>query len=80
MPGLARKKSAEVGRIGEAELARSLNAAVQDALASPEMQEVLTRNGLMALRESPEVFAARVKAEIERWGPLVKATGFKPED
>ncbi|MBT9487942.1 MAG: hypothetical protein IV093_10580 [Rubrivivax sp.] len=62
------------------EFVRSLNAAVQDALGSPEMQEVLARNGLLALRESPEVFAARVKAEIERWGPIVKATGFKPED
>jgi tripartite-type tricarboxylate transporter receptor subunit TctC len=59
---------------------RSLNAAVQEALASPEMQIVFTRNGLLPLRESPEVFAARVKAEIERRGPIVKATGCKPED
>jgi tripartite-type tricarboxylate transporter receptor subunit TctC len=63
-----------------AEFVNKLNAAVQEALGSPEMQEVFTRTGLLPLRESPEAFAARVKAEIERWGPIVKATGFKPED
>ena len=62
------------------ELVRKLNAAVQEALASPEMQEVLARNGLLALRESPEAFAQRVKDEVARWAPIVKATGFTPED
>ncbi len=62
------------------EFVRQLNAAVQEALVTPEMQDVFTRTGLIPLRESPEAFAARVKAEIERWGPIVKASGFKPED
>ena len=62
------------------ELVRQLNAAVQEALSSPEMQEVFARNGLLPLRESPEAFAARVKEELTRWGPVVKATGFTPED
>ena len=62
------------------ELVRQLNAAVQDALATPEMQEVFSRNGLLALRESPEAFATRVRDELQRWGPIVKATGFTPED
>jgi tripartite-type tricarboxylate transporter receptor subunit TctC len=62
------------------EFVRRLNAAVQESLDTPEMQEVFTRNGLIPLRESPEVFASRVKSEIDRWGPIVKATGFKPED
>ena len=62
------------------ELVKRLNAAVQDALQTPEMQEVFTRNGLLPLRESPETFALRVKDDIKRWGPVVKATGFTPED
>jgi tripartite-type tricarboxylate transporter receptor subunit TctC len=62
------------------ELVRKLNAAVQDALGSPEMQEVFTRNGLLPLRQSPEAFTAHVKEELNRWGPVVKATGFTPED
>lgn len=62
------------------ELVRQLNAAVQEALGTPEMKEVFDRNGLLPLRETPEVFAARVKDELNRWGPVVKASGFTPED
>lgn len=63
-----------------ADFVRRLNAAVQEALQTPEMQEVFSRNGLLPLRESPEAFAARIKDDIARWGPVVKATGFTPED
>jgi tripartite-type tricarboxylate transporter receptor subunit TctC len=62
------------------DLVRRLNAAVQEALQSPEMQEVFSRNGLEALRESPEAFAARVKEDLAHWAPIVKATGFAAED
>lgn len=61
-------------------LVNQLNAAVQEALQAPEMQEVYARNGLVPVRESPEVFATRVREDIARWGPVVKATGFTPED
>ncbi len=47
------------------------------ALAAVTVEQGL---GLLPLRESPEVFAQRVKDEIQRWGPVVKATGFTPED
>ena len=59
---------------------QQLNAAVQEALASPEMQEVFTRIGLQALREPPELFGKRVRDDVARWAPIVKATGFTPED
>ena len=59
---------------------RRLNAAVQEALQSPEIQDVLTRNGLVALIEGPEPFAQRLKNELTAWGPVVKATGFTPDD
>ena len=62
------------------DLVRRLNAAVQEALQSPEMLEVFARNGLEALRESPEAFATRVKDDLAHWAPIVRATGFKPED
>jgi len=62
------------------ELVQRLNAAVQQALQTPEMQEVFARTGLVPLRDSPEAFAARVKSEQARWAPIVKATGFTPED
>lgn len=62
------------------ELVRSLNAAVQEALGTPEMQDVFARNGLVALRQTPEAFAAHVREEFQRWGPVVKASGFTPDD
>ncbi|WP_158213283.1 tripartite tricarboxylate transporter substrate binding protein [Pigmentiphaga sp. NML080357] len=63
-----------------AELVRRLNAAVQEALQTPQMQEVFAKNGLVPLIESPEAFAARVREDTARWEPIVKATGFTPED
>jgi tripartite-type tricarboxylate transporter receptor subunit TctC len=62
------------------EVVNRLNAAVQEALQTPEMQETLSRIGLLPLRESPDAFAARVKEDIRRWGPIVKASGFTPDD
>ena len=62
------------------ELIGKFNAVVQEAMQTPEMQEVFTRNGLLPLRESPEVFAARVKEDLRHWAPIVKTTGFTPED
>lgn len=62
------------------ELVQALNAAIQEALGSSEMQEVFTRHGLVALRQSPEAFAAHVKDELNRWAPVVKTSGFTPED
>lgn len=62
------------------ELVHKLNASIQDALQLPEMQEVFVRNGLLPLRDSPEAFAVRVKEDMNHWAPIVKATGFTPED
>ncbi len=63
-----------------AEVVSRINTAVQEALGTPEMQEVFSRNGLLPLRESPDAFAARLRDEIARWAPVVKATGFTPDD
>lgn len=58
----------------------AINAAVNEALATPAMTEVFTKNGLEALRLSPERFAALVRQDHAYWGKVVTATGFKPED
>lgn len=62
------------------DLVRRLNAAVQEGLATPEMAEVFARTGLTPLRETSEMFTNRVKTDLAHWGPIVKATGFTPED
>ena len=38
------------------------------------------RSALQPLRESAEAFGTRIKDEVARWGPIVKSTGFTPED
>ncbi len=58
----------------------ALNAAVNDALASPAMTDVFSRNALEAFRATPDRLSAVVKQEYEYWGKVVKATGFTPED
>ena len=59
---------------------QSLNAAVDEALGSYGMQDVIGRNGLEPLRVAPAAFAAMVRDNHAFWGRVVKATGFTPED
>jgi tripartite-type tricarboxylate transporter receptor subunit TctC len=64
------------------EIVSTLNAAMRSALADPNVrrrlgdlgQEVVPRE-----QQSPEALAAFHKAETEKWWPLVKAAGIKPE-
>ena len=63
-----------------ADVVLRLNSAVRDAMAGPERVEVVNKLGLRARTASPADFAAMVKADLERWAPVVKATGFSAEE
>lgn len=63
-----------------ADLVGRLNAAVAEAMKTPEMQAVLDKIGLQPLSQSPAEFNKLVRAEHDRWAGLVKATGFKAEE
>jgi tripartite-type tricarboxylate transporter receptor subunit TctC len=52
------------------------NAALRAALAAPETIEGLELMGLESRSSTPAELAALLKADFERWGPLVKAIGF----
>jgi tripartite-type tricarboxylate transporter receptor subunit TctC len=59
-----------------------LNAAVVDALADPAVRSRITDLGLEIYpreQQTPEALAALQKAEIEKWWPIIKAAGIKPE-
>jgi tripartite-type tricarboxylate transporter receptor subunit TctC len=58
----------------------ALSAAVADASKSPDMAENLAKFANEPDFQTPEQFTARVKADIERWGPVVKASGFVADD
>lgn len=59
-----------------ADVIARLNTAMRAALAAPETVSGLAAMGLEAKSSSPAELAARLKADTDRWGPLVKAIGF----
>jgi len=59
---------------------RALNAAIGEAVKSREMIDNLAKLGNEPKFEPPDQFAASVRADMERWGPVVKASGFVAED
>lgn len=58
----------------------ALNRQVREALAAPDYIAQLATYGLQPVHQSPEAFARRVKADYDRWAPIVRATGFTAED
>jgi len=57
----------------------SANAVITAALKEPSVIEGLGVVGLVAHGTTAQAMAADVKAEYERWGPLVKQIGFTAE-
>jgi tripartite-type tricarboxylate transporter receptor subunit TctC len=48
-------------------------------LESAPVKDQFAAQGLQAIPVSPEAFGKRVREEIRKWGPVVKASGAKPE-
>ena len=62
------------------DIVRTLAEAIRVATLSPEMAENLAKFGNEPGYMGPDEFAARVKADIERWAAVVKESGFVAED
>ena len=62
------------------EIVRALSAAIAEAVKSPEMIDSLAKFGSEPRFQPPDEFAATVKADTARWGPVVKASGFVAEE
>jgi tripartite-type tricarboxylate transporter receptor subunit TctC len=58
----------------------ALSAAIGRAVTSPRVIESLANAGNSAAFRSPAQFAAIVRADLLRWGPVVKASGFVADD
>jgi tripartite-type tricarboxylate transporter receptor subunit TctC len=63
-----------------ADTVAALSAAIADAVKSPQMAESLAKIGNLPAFQTPAEFAAVVKADVARWAPIVKASGFVAED
>ncbi len=53
-----------------------LNAEIIKTLRSPDIRESLAREGYEPIGDTPEQFAALIKAEVTRYGKLIKAAGI----
>jgi tripartite-type tricarboxylate transporter receptor subunit TctC len=58
------------------DIAEKLNREVQAALAAPDVQQKLRRDGLLSLPMSPAEFSKFVEEEGARWKPLIESAGL----
>ncbi len=58
---------------------RQLNAAINKALAVPELRERFGKLGLEPTGGSPADLSAAMKRDTERWAPVVKASGLRAD-
>ena len=56
-----------------------LNKDISTALLTPDIKEVLFKQGLDSAPESPEAFGAYIRSELAKWAKVVKASGLKAE-
>ncbi len=57
------------------EIVMRLNQVLNRVTSDPQIREQLIGRGATVMQGSPEDFFAYVKAEIEKWGPVVKRAG-----
>jgi len=63
-----------------ADIVDTLNAAIAEAAKSSHMIENLAKVGNTTAFQTPAQFAATVRADLARWAPIVKASGFVADD
>jgi tripartite-type tricarboxylate transporter receptor subunit TctC len=81
VPGF--ESNAWFGLFGPAKLppaiTERLHAALVRALKDPQLLARLEREGASPVGNAPAEFAAFVRQDVERWAPIVKASGAVPE-
>ena len=80
VPGF--ESTAGFGVFGPARLPKAvtdkLHGVIVAALTDPNLRERLQNEGAVPVGDTPAEFAAFVKEDIERWAPIVKASGATP--
>jgi tripartite-type tricarboxylate transporter receptor subunit TctC len=62
------------------EVIRKIHADTVAILAEPAVKTRLTQVGVEVVASTPEQLGARLRAETEQWGPVIKAAGIQAED
>ncbi len=80
-PGLVVKEWFAVFAPGAAprDAVASLAAALQEAIARPELSAVFAQSGMTPLSSSPSALAARIAAEQRYWKPVLQAHGIRAD-
>ena len=83
LPGFAPKTS-WLGMFGPAKMppaiAHRLTAELQKALKDPETAKNLNAQGMPVIASTGEEFAARLREDIDGWGPIVRAGKITASD
>jgi len=56
------------------------SALINDALKLPSVRESYAKQGIEPIQSTPENTVALLKADLNRWGNIVKSSGFIPEE
>lgn len=59
------------------EIVKKLNQAIAKALQDPDIRKRFSKDGLEIVRGSPEDFSNYIKAEVEKWGRVVRESNIK---
>lgn len=63
-----------------ASIVEDLHRKVVAAIQSPDVQKMLADGAQEPVANGSAEFAALIAAELAAWGPVIRASGFKPED
>jgi tripartite-type tricarboxylate transporter receptor subunit TctC len=62
------------------DIATRIAAAINKATESQELKDRFAKFGMETVTGTPAQLAALIESDTRRWGPVVKATGFRAED
>jgi tripartite-type tricarboxylate transporter receptor subunit TctC len=63
-----------------ADIVTKINADTAAILAEPAIKTRLEQVGVEVVASTPQALGARLKAETEQWGPIIKGAGIKTQD
>ena len=63
-----------------ADIVRKINADTVRILAEPALKARLEKVGVEVVASTPQQLGARLKAETDQWGPIIKAAGIKTQN